>query len=138
MLDAEVVIVDVVGRRHFQNTGSKFDVDVVVGDDGYPTIHQRHFGFLSDEMFVPLVFRMHTQGGIAHDGFRTGGGDGQKALSVFEFVFYIVQFRPYFFVDHFFIRQSRLALWIPVYHADAAVNEAFVVQVYENIDDGFR
>ena len=40
-------------------------------------------------------------------------------------IFHIIELRVLFFVNHFFVGESRLGLGVPVDHTDATIDESF-------------
>ena len=50
-------------------------------------------------------------------------------------VLQVIEFRVLLLINHLFVRQSRLGLRVPVHHAHATVDEAFVIEVAEHLDD---
>ncbi len=71
---ADFKVIRVVRGSNLQGPGAKFLADVSVGDYGNPAVHQRKNDFLPDEFHVPLVFRMHGNGGIAEHRLRPRSG----------------------------------------------------------------
>ena len=50
-------------------------------------------------------------------------------------VFKVIKLRMLILVDYFFVRKSRLSLWIPVNHAYTTIDVALLVEVAEYLDD---
>jgi thiosulfate/3-mercaptopyruvate sulfurtransferase len=73
----------------------------------------------------------------------TGSWDewGNDCIASFSIIFYfvteIIQFAVFFLVNNFFITESCQCFWVPVYHAYTAIDQTFVVKVYEYFDDTF-
>ena len=43
----------------------------------------------------------------------------------------------FFFVDDFFVRKSGQRFRVPVHHTDPAIDQAFIEQIYEYLDNTF-
>ena len=151
---AQHVVVYVVSRSNFQTAGTEFDVYIAVLNNRNNTSYQRNDYFLAFQPLVLRVGRIDTHGGITHDGFRTGSGYNCIAaalcIAVNDFTFssgfsahivvgnivaQVIQLAVFFLINYFFVRKGSQCLGIPVHHAHAAVDEAFVVQVYKYLDD---
>ena len=81
---ADFPVVEVVGGGDFHHAGAEFAVHIVVGDDRDGAFHHRQAHGLADQVQIALVFRMHRHGGVAEQGFRAGGGYGQKTGAIFQ------------------------------------------------------
>ena len=141
---AQHIVVHVVCRCHLQATRSELDVHIVVFDDGDTAAYQRHNHLLSFQPRVLRVVRVDTHRRVAHDGFGARGGyhgiaSASVRLAVFigYHIFQIVQLAVFFLVNHLFVREGCQGFRIPVHHAHATVNQSFVVQVAEYLDDAF-
>ena len=152
VLLAEHVVVHVVGGGHLEATRTELDVDIVVLNDGDDAAYEGHDDLLSLEPSVLRVVRVDAHGHVAHDGFGARGGHhGVAALFVLVYhvaffvaaravvighvVLHVIELRVLFLVNHFFVREGRLGLGVPVHHAYAAVDEALSVEVYKHFDD---
>ena len=139
---AQHVVVHVVCRSHFQAARTEFDVHVVILNDGDAAVHERHDDFLAFQPRVLRVGGVDAHGRVAHDGFGACGGHHGVAsaavrLPVFsgQHVFQIIEFAVFFLIHYFFVRECRQCFRIPVHHAHTAIDESFVVQVAEHLDD---
>ena len=74
---ANRIVIKVMRGCDLDAAGTKFQIDIAVGDDGDFTIGQRQLHHLADQVLIARVFRMHHHGGIAEHGFRARGGDSQ-------------------------------------------------------------
>ncbi len=139
------VVVHVVRRCHFEAAGTETDLYVAVFDDRDHASHARHDHVLAFEPLVLLFFRVDADGYITKDGLRTGGGDNCVVCTGFGvgdtrlryFVAQVVEFVMLVMIDHLLVRESCLALRIPVDHTQTAVDESFLIEVAEDMNDGF-
>ena len=76
VLLAEFVVIRVVRGRDFQRAGTELALHILIEDDGDATADQWHKRTLAFQVCVALIFRVNGDGGVAEDGFWTGGGDG--------------------------------------------------------------
>ena len=133
---ADLPVVDVVRGRHLQAARAELHVDVVVEDHRHGTLHHRDDAPLPLQVRVARVVRVNAHRGVAQDGLRTRGGDGDPlVVRAFDLVADVVQAGVHLLVDHLLVADGGERLGIPVHHALAAVHEPFLVQVDEDIDD---
>ena len=90
---------------------------------------------------MALVLGIHANGGIRHDGFRAGGGNDQVlvrgiAVAVGNKVFQVIEMALGVLVDDFVVAHGGEGLRIPVHHAYAFVNPAFLVEVHKGVNHG--
>ena len=149
---AQHIVVHVVSRSNLQAASTELNIDVSVFNHIYHAANQRHNHLLALEPLVLGVFGVDAHGGVAHDGFGTSGGNHSitAALSVAvnhfalgtgfaahvvvgNVVAQIVELRFFFFVIHLVVAQGSLVLRVPVNHAQAAINQALVVEVAEHL-----
>ena len=137
LADFEVRLV--VRGSHFQNAGAKFEIHMLVSDDGDQALlawllkRQRTQDHLANQMGVARIFRIHRHRGIGRDRLRSRRGNGQERAGLFgEFHLEIIHetiLRPRV---HLLIGQCREAGWAPVHHALAAVDHPLFVKVHEH------
>ena len=133
----EHVVVYVVRRRHLEATGTESDLHVAVLDDRYHAAYARYNHMFALQPLVLLFLRVDTYGDIAEDSLRTGGRYDRVFGRIFSYaVAQVVELRVLLVVYHLLVTKRRLTLRIPVDHTQAAVDEAFVIQVAEHFDDG--
>ena len=119
VFQSEGMVVDIVGRSHFQTARTKLYVNVTVFNYRYFSSHQRHYHVLSFEPCVFLIVWIYTHCRVTHDCFRARcGNHSVVAFLVFvhhvafalslhvafnHSVFQIVEFRVFVFVHHLFV-----------------------------------
>ena len=134
---AQHVVVHVVGRSNLQATSTELDIDIVVFDDGDNAVYQWHDDLLTLQPFVLGVVGVDTHGGIAHDGFGTSSS--HYGITSFGIALYhitqVVELAMLFLVDYLFVGEGGKCFGVPVYHASTAVNQAFVIEVAEYLDN---
>ena len=90
---------------------------------------------------MTLVFRINAYCSIGHDGFRTGGGNCEEfvrgiAVAVGNDVAQMIEMALGILVDNLVVRNRRKCHRVPVDHAYALVNPAFLVEIHEGVDNG--
>ena len=65
--------------RDLDAARAEFHIDVLIAEDRDLTVHDWQDAGLADQMLIALVVRVDGHAGVAHKGFRTGGGDHQVA-----------------------------------------------------------
>ena len=100
---------------------------------------------LADQMFDPLVFRMHRDRGIAEHGLRARRGDddeGRRVLRIEGFAFQriaqIPETAPDLDLLHLEIGNRGQQRRIPVHQPLVLVDQPLAVQLDEHLDDGAR
>src|SRR5271169_3791858 len=74
LTQSRLVVVEIVGRRHFYRTSAEFEVNENrVADDRNLTRGQRQINGLADEIFIPWIERMNGNRHVAKHGFRPRG-----------------------------------------------------------------
>ena len=152
---AEVVVVDIVGGRHLQAARTKFDFDIAVLNDGNHAAHEGNDDFVAAQPLVLRVFGVDTHGRVAHDGFGAGRshhgvvaavgilmehlalaarGLNGVDVGIGHVVAEVVEVALFLLIDDLNIGEGRLCLGVPVDHAQAAIDEALVVEVAEDAE----
>ena len=133
---AQHVIVHVVRRGHFQRARTELDIDVFVADYGDCAVHQRYDDARPGRQpAVARVVGVDAQRRVAQDRFGARRGDDDRLVRAFDHVAQVVELAVRLLEYHLFVRQRRLRRGIPVDHAYAAVDLAFLVKVAEYLDD---
>ena len=120
-------VIGVVGRCNFYGTGTKTDIDIVIGNDFDFTIYERYDDFLADVFFHAVVFGIDGNGRIAHDGFRTGRGNHDVVIFSDDGIFDIPEAALYVRMVYFDIGQCRIAMRAPVGDTLSLIDEAFFI-----------
>ena len=87
LADFEVRLV--VRGSHFQNAGAKFEIHMLVSDDGDQALlawllkRQRTQDHLANQMGVARIFRIHRHRRIGRNCFRSRRGNGQERAGLF-------------------------------------------------------
>ena len=133
VLFAQHIVVYVMSRSHFQATCTKLDIYIIIFNHRYCAVYQRNDYFLSFQPCILRVVRVDTHCRVTHDCFGTGGCHYciSAFCITFHFVTEIIQFSVLFLVDYFFVRKSGQCFRIPVHHADTAIDQSFIEQVYK-------
>ncbi len=129
-------VVEVVGRGDLHHAGAELPIDIVVGDDGNAAFRHRQAHRLADQVGVTLVGRVHRHGGVAQQGFRAGGGDGEMTRAVFQRVADLPDEAVLLLAHHLQVRDRGLQDRVPIHQALAAINQALLVEAHEDLGDG--
>ena len=136
VLLAQLVVVHVMGWGHLEAPCAKLHVDVIVRDDGDFSVHDWHQDLLAHQVLVTLIVRMHTNGGVSHDGLWTCGGDCDPTVRFANNgITHIVQLAMLFRVDDLLIAQRCQCHGIPIDHAHPPVNQTAFMHLNEGVDD---
>ena len=137
---AQLVVVEIMGRRDLDAAGAELRVHPGIRDDGQFPAHQGQARLAADQASVALVLWMHGQGGVAQHGFRAGGGDCEKILAVRRMravaqgVAEAPQAAILLPVLDFQIGNGGAQFRVPVDQPLAPVDQAFLVQADEHFD----
>ena len=137
---ADLVVVHVVRRGHLQAAGTEVHLHVIVLDHGDFAVDQRDQDLLAAQPVVALVVRVHADGGVGHDGLRTGGGDHEElvrgiAVAVGNVIAEVVEMALGVLVDDFVVTHGREGLGVPVHHPDALVDPSLAVEMDEGVQN---
>ena len=150
------IVIHIVSRSNLQATGTEVYFHVTVFDDRNYTAHFRHDYVLAAKPVILRVFGVDTHGHVAHDCLRTRCGyDSVIPFLVFvnhltlftgrcnfrlllHIILEIEQVRMLIVIDYLFVRESRLALRVPIDHTQTAIDESFAIEVAEHVNHGTR
>ena len=133
------VVVGVVGRRDLNEARAKVGVDVVVGEDGDLAVDDRQHDSLAHEGGLLGVLRGDGDARVAEHGLGARGGDDDVVLAVDRLgqrVAQVPQVALLVLVLGLVVRDSGGAVGAPVDDALAAVDQAVVVPVAEDLAHG--
>ena len=152
VLLTQSVVIDIVGWGNFQTTGTKFYIYIAVFNHRDYSVYERHAYLLTFEPSVLGVLRVNAHGCVTHDGFRTGSShDCIATVGIFvnnfafntsciaivvnNVILKIVKLALLLTINHFLVRKCSLGLRIPVYHAEATIDKALVIEIYKDFND---
>ena len=137
MANAHLIVVGVVGRSDFYSAGTKFQINIAISDDGNNTTIGGQSQMLAYQMTIAGVSRVYSYSGIARDGLRTSGSNGQiGALFLHYGITEVPQMARIILVLNLDIGQSSIAVYAPVGDAGAFINEALFKQSAEHLAHG--
>ncbi len=123
---ADLVVVEVVGRRDLHAAAAEGRIDVIVGDDRDLAPGQRQAQGLAHEVPVALVLGVHRDRDVAEHGLRSRRRDDQVARAVGERIAQVPQRPGLGLGDDFEVGQRGVQHRIPVHEALAAIDQAFL------------
>ena len=154
------IVVGIMSRRDLHATRPQcFVREQSIGNDRDDSPGQRNANMLADEMRVPLVGRMHADGGVAEHRFGAGGGEG-NALAGFVVAWlsraerfglldtgessydHRIIKRPKMprdvLVEDFVIGDCRLQVRVPIDQPLASIDQPIAEELEERAADGSR
>src|SRR5918996_6652776 len=141
---ADLVVVEVVGRRDLHGTGAELPLDVLVGDDPEAPSDEWQDRLVPDDVAIAVVVRMHGDCGVAEDRLRPCRGDSdrrvwvRRAVLTGEVVANAPQRPRLFVLDVLEVADRRAAAGAPVHERLAAIREPRLPQPSEGDADGAR
>ena len=131
VLHAHLKVGAVMSRGNLEGAGTEVDFHVVVGNNRNLGVAERADDRLTNQVGEARVLRVHGHSDVGHDGFGTSGGDEQLAAAVGKLVTDGVKLALGGGHDDFLIGKSGAEHGVPVHHAAATVDEAFLEQLGE-------
>ncbi len=136
MAHADLPVVRVVPGGDLERPCSELDVHVLVRNDGHFAPYERHHRVLAHELAVAGILGIDRHRGVAQDGLRAGGGDGQCLRRPHDGVSDVVELRGSILVLHLKVRDGRPAPHAPVDQVHVAVEVTLLVEGDEDLGDG--
>src|ERR1700730_2297265 len=138
MTPADLEIIEVVGGRNLYRAGALLGISVVVADDRNAPADEGKYRGLTDQVLQPLVFRMHRYRGIAQHGFRPRRGDRDEFVRSLDRITDVPQASLYLDLLHFEVGDGGEERRVPIDEALVLVDQAFVVESDEHLQDRAR
>ena len=139
----DFIVIDIVGRCNLEATCTESDFHIGVLNDRNLLVNQRDKHFLAFQPMIALVIRVDADCRISHNGLRAGRRNDDifvRAFSVAirDIISQMIEMTLGLLMYNFLVADSRMSFRIPVDHAYSPVNQAFLIEIYESVDDGFR
>ena len=137
---ADLKVVRVVGRGDLHHPRPEVRRYVVVGNDFHFAVDQRHLDVLANQGLVAFVIGVNGDRFVPKHCFRPGRGNFDVVLTVKsgpigKWVLHVVESPFVILVDYFDIRQGGPGLRVPVDNVGPTVDQAFLVEVNEDLAD---
>ena len=136
MPQADLKVVGVVRRGHFDRARAEADLAVFVAHDRNLAVHDRKNAGLADQVLELLVLGVHGNAGIAHHGLGPGRCNDDVSRTVRERVADVPQVAGLVGVFDLRVRQRRQAVRAPVDDAASLVDEALFIHLAECLAHG--
>ncbi len=133
------VVGRIVGGGHLDTARAELRVHQFIGDDGNGLVPQRQQAAPSDNLLIARIVRVHRHGLIAQHCFRAGGGHHQEltglglALVVEQRILQVPQLALFLHHLDLLVGEGGAGGGVPVHHALAAVDEALLIQLHEDL-----
>ena len=138
---SDLEIVGVVRRRDLDDTGSEFPVDILVGNDRDPPVDKGKPHRASDQVLVPLVFRMDSNCRITEHRLGTRRREfqkcrlGHRAVLFDQRIFDMPEMTRLFLVLDLSIGDGGVADRTPVDDPAPLVDPSLFVHLHEDFRD---
>ena len=120
-------------RRDLHAAGTEGRIHVIVGDDRHAPADNRQYDLLAHQLPVSIVVRVHSNSSIAQHGLRPRCCDHEVPFARGERVTKVPQVSVFFLLQHFEVGKRRVQNRVPVDQPLAAVDQALLMQPYENL-----
>ena len=121
-------IIWIMGRRHFHTASSKFRIYIIICNDWYFPVNQRQGNRFANQVLVTIILWMNRYSRITQHGFRASRCYNYVFIRISNRVTKIPELSIDFFVDHFFIADSRLRDRTPIHEAMPFINQPFFIK----------
>ena len=146
VLNAQLVVVQVVGGGYFEATRAKIHRNVFVQNNRNLTANERNQHRFAMQVQIAFVVWINANSHISHNGFRARSGNHKppsprwgssfnSPIGGWGAVSNIIQLRLNVFINYLLIRKRGFSLRVPVHHSHTAINLAFVVEPHKGFDD---
>ena len=132
---------DIVGGGNLKAARAEVHLHVVVLNHRDFPVDKGDEDLLAPQPVMAFVARIDADGGIGHDGLRAGCGYYKElvrgvAVAVRDEIPQMIEMALGILVDDFVVTYCGKGLGVPVDHAHALVNPAFLVEIHEGVDYG--
>ncbi len=134
----DLIVVEIVRRRDLHAAGPELGIDVLIGDDWNGAPRQGQFELLADQALVALIARVHRNCHVPQHGLGTGGRHHHAAAAVGQRIADLPDLSVFLLAVHLEVRHRGPQHRIPVDQALAAIDETFLVQPHEHLEDSPR
>ena len=135
---ADFKVVEVVRRRDLDRAGAFFRIGVVVADDRNAPADQRQDRGLADQMFQPLVLRMHRDRDVAEHGLGPRRRHDDEFVAAFDRIFDVPEIALGLDLLHFEIGDRGFQLRVPIDQPLVLVDEALAIERDEHLEHRAR
>ena len=132
MAQSNLKVIWVMCRRDFYDTGTKFHIYIIISNQRNFTVYQRQNQFFSNQIFIPLIIRIHGYCCITKKCLRTCCSQIDITASIRKRIAQMPKMSFLIFILYFRIRNRSQAVWTPVDDSLPAVNQTFIIKIYKN------
>ncbi len=133
MPETYLKVIGVMGRSYLNHTGAEFPLNIIVGNDGYLTVHQRQCYGFPYEILIALILRVDCHRSIPQHGLGTRCGYLQICISTGYGVLDMPEAAFLFLIFHLGVRYGGTATGTPVDNPFTPINQVFFVEPYKNL-----
>ena len=130
---ADFKVIEIMSRGNFYRTGTKFHIDILVGNDRDLPINQRQQYGLSDQLLIAFVFRINSYGSITEHRFRAGGRNDQVLIGPLDRVTQVPEVALLIIMFNLKIRKGGMATRTPVDQPVITVDQAVLIKPHERL-----
>ena len=134
---AYLKIVGVMRRGNLYRAGAEFHLNVFIRYDGNLSPHHGDHHRFAHDIRIALIRRVYGNGGIAQDGFRARGCNGDGIGAIRCIVAHMPEMAVLLLIFHLSIRKGGFAGGAPVDDAVAAVDEPLAIELHKHLDHRF-
>ena len=132
MAQSNLKVIWVMCRRDFYDTGTKFHIYIIISNQRNFTVYQRQNQFFANQIFIPLIIRIHGYCCITKKCLRTCCSQINITASIRKRIAQMPKMSFLIFILYFRIRNRSQAVWTPVDDSLPTVNQTFIIKIYKN------
>ena len=134
----DLEIVEVMRRGDLDRAGPLLGIGIGVGDDGDAAADQRQNRVLPDQIAIALVVGMDGDAGVAEHRLGPGGGDRDERVGTLEGIAEVPELALHLDVEHLEVGDGGQELGVPIDEPPVLVDQALLMKLDEDLDDGPR
>ena len=135
-------VVRVMCRSNLNNTGTKFHINIRIGNYRKLTVHNRKKEFFANQILITVIIGIYSNSRITQHGFRTCGCKLNKlcradtSVILDQRILDMPKMTCLFLILYFRIGNGGIANRTPVYNTASLVNPAFFMHLAEHFGNG--
>ena len=122
--------------RDLHRTRTLLGVGIVVTDDGDQAADQRQLDHLANQVLQRLVLGVNGNARVTQHRFRPRGGDHDELVRALDWIAQVPKIALHFLLHHLEVRDGGEQLGVPVHKALVLVDQAFLVELHEDLEHG--
>ena len=139
---SDLKVVRVMCRSNFNYTGTKFHINIGIGNNRKLTVYNRKKKLLANEILITVIIRVYGNCGITQHGFRTCGCELDKLRCAYasivlnQRILNVPEMACLLLILYLGIGNGGITYRTPVDNTAALVNPALFMHLAEHFGNG--